>query len=121
MCSPTHNARPPRGTQNGRVSTAAQTPDAVKVLAFRVTSGAVVEVSRNTRLGDALGKLVDSGESGISPLDFPPGVRLSGLIFKLRQMGVAIGRRRYKVPSDPFGAIVATYLIVPGSLQPITA
>jgi hypothetical protein len=78
-------------------------------VSIHTSQGKTILVNEATRLADVVSKLKAAGRHGVSVCDFPPSVRLGGIVFKLRQLGVAIESQRWVVPSDPFGMRVAVY------------
>jgi hypothetical protein len=78
---------------------------------LRITTheGNVVEIDDKTRLANVVQKMMKAGQRGVSVLDFPPGVRLSACIHKLRRWGAHIDTQRQKVASDPYGQRIAVY------------
>jgi hypothetical protein len=96
-------------TREERGNQTAQRRPFSKSLILRNGKGETIHITADTRLADVVLKLAAAGETGVSALDFPAGVRLGGLIFKLRRMGIGIETHRQKVAGDPFGMCIAVY------------
>jgi hypothetical protein len=96
-------------TREERAGQTAQWPPPGKSIALRDGRGALVCIPADTRLADVAARLAAAGARGVSALDFPPGVRLGGLVFKLRRAGIGIETQRRKVEGDPFGMCIAVY------------
>jgi hypothetical protein len=86
-----------------------------RALRFTTHEGNVVVLDEDTRLADVVLRMVKAREQGVSVLDFPPGVRLSACIPKLRRLGVHFETQRRKVASDPFCQRIAIYRFKPAA------
>lgn len=85
--------RPGRGCLPGRAgtSTIAQPGPRRQKHDFLVEKdGRTVLVQLAGRNAEALGMLIDAGSSGVTPLDFPAGVRVAAIVHRLKAAGVSI-------------------------------
>ena len=66
-------------------------------------------VSVKGRVAWTLGKLIAAGETGITPLDCPTGVRLAHYVFRLRSEGIVVETEREK-HDGPFSGTHASQI-----------
>jgi len=85
--------RPGRGCLPGR----AGTPNITQLGRRRQTRDFLVEKDGRTflvqfagRNAEALGMLIDAGAVGVTPLDFPAGVRVAAIVHRLKAAGITI-------------------------------